>query len=88
MLENKPLHLLIQDQAEYYFVCDTCWEQFKDMQWAGTTRAPGGWRERAALQKKDYEFLDGTCEFCGPHGNGGWMIGGVFPAAIRRDSRK
>ena len=81
-------YILFNDAAEYYFVCGNCYGEFVDMQWAGSTRGTANWRELAYLEL-DHAIGNGQpCEFCGPQGNGGWMIDGKFPAAERRDARK
>lgn len=82
------MYIIFQDQAEYYFVCQECYEQFRHMQWAGSTRSYKGWREVAYQQLNKHEEKGKPCEFCGPNGNGGWMIDGRWPAAERRDTRK
>lgn len=82
------MKLLYTDQAEYYIVCGECYSQFYDLQWSGSTRSSLGWRARAESTLRVHEALGRPCEFCGPNGNGGWMIDGKWPAAERRDARK
>lgn len=82
------LRLLFQDQAEWYTVCDECYADFVDMQWAGSTRGTKGWREAANAELARAIIENRPCELCGPKGNGGWMLNGEWPAAKRRDARK
>ena len=65
------LRVWYQDQAEYYFVCEICYQLHRDKQWSGNTKYYGrSWPakrdeiEVAARRKR-------SCEFCGPRGNGG-----------------
>jgi len=81
------LHLLFNDQAEWYIVCDACYEDFYDMQWAGSTRGMPGWREWAKQDLELAKIANKPCEMCGPKGNGGWSVNGRWPAAERRDAR-
>ncbi len=81
--------ILWQDQAEYYFVCEACYADFHDMQWAGSTRSYGDWRGRAQKELEAHVAAGKPCEFCGSGGNGGWMTDdGRWPAAERRDAQK
>jgi hypothetical protein len=82
------LRLLFQDEAEWYFVCETCLEEFHDMQWAGSTKGLPGWRQAAIIELEHARIRRDPCQFCGKGGNGGWMINGRWPAAERRDARQ
>jgi hypothetical protein len=82
------VRILFQDQAEYYFVCEACYDTFCDMQWAGSTHSYGNWRGRAQAELEAHIKAGKPCEFCGPDGNGGWMVNGHWPAAEARDARK
>lgn len=69
----EGLRLLFTDQAEYYAVCPNCYSTFAHMQWSGSTRAHGNWREMARLFLEEHQAKKGWCEFCDPiFGNGGW----------------
>jgi hypothetical protein len=82
------VYILWTDQAEYYFVCSTCFYEFAGMQWSGSTRSIyPDYKERAETDRRWHEQNGGACEFCGPKGNGGWSVNGRFPAAERRDER-
>ena len=66
-----PLRIWYQDRAEYYFICEDCYRVHCGKQFSGSTKAPRGWRERAAEDLKEWEENVGGCQFCGPRGNGG-----------------
>lgn len=87
-MAKNVMYLLFTDQAEYYCVCPECYHQFNHMQWSGSTRGGRYWSENAQATLGEHIRENRPCEFCGPGGNGGWMIQGEFPAAIRRDYRK
>lgn len=89
---SEVKHILYTDQAEYSYVCETCYTQMYDQQWSGSTKGAPNWR-KAAQAGLEQHIKDGKdCECCGLHGNGGWgeqtMHGYVYPAAIRRDAKR
>lgn len=51
-----------QDQAEYYFVCDECYDNEYWSQWGGSTRVPN-WKDH---KKEVYAELKEhhVCEWC------------------------
>jgi len=51
------------DQAEYYFVCDECYELERDGLWTGSTTVPN-WDEHKKLVYKELKTKT-RCEFCG-----------------------
>ncbi len=68
------LRILFQDQAEYYFVCPSCYSANSRLQWSGSTHGGHGWRERAEAELAKWQNQKGWCEFCDPiFGNGGWL---------------
>lgn len=69
------MFILYNDQAEYYFVCSSCYNKYKSLQWAGSTKASTGWRERSIKNLEKHHQQKGWCQFCDPiFGNGGWTI--------------
>ena len=69
----ENLRILYTDQAEYCFVCSSCYFAFSHMQWSGSTHSPG-WREISQRELKIHQKYKGWCEFCDPiFGNGGWI---------------
>ncbi len=74
-IEPEKFRILYTDKAEYYFVCPNCYDAYCRMQWSGSTRGPGNWRERAEREKEIHAHKKGWCEFCDPvFGSGGWAI--------------
>lgn len=74
-VKHENMQILFTDQAEYYFVCQSCRSIYGSMQWSGSTRGGSGWRERANDRLKKHEESKGWCEFCDPiFGNGGWSL--------------
>lgn len=71
MSRRVGLRVWWQDQAEYYFVCDSCFFTHADKQWSGGTNHYGGYwpTHKAAVEAKARRRR--RCEFCGPGGNGG-----------------
>ncbi|MPR36595.1 hypothetical protein [Salmonirosea aquatica] len=71
---GDSMGVLFTDQAEYYFVCDRCYQTYAHMQWSGSTKAAKGWMERARAELLEHKETKGWCEFCDPiFGNGGWI---------------
>ncbi len=65
--------ILFTDQAEYYFVCSSCYAAYSRMQWSGSTHGVCGWMEWAEEYKENHAHKKGWCEFCDPaFGSGGW----------------
>lgn len=74
-VRHGSLRLLFNDQAEYYAVCQSCYDTYRHMQWAGSTRGPHNWRETAEKYRLERGLECGWCEFCDPvFGNGGWLL--------------
>jgi hypothetical protein len=71
----KRLHLVFQDQAEYYAVCGNCRAIYGSTQWSGSTRGGANWRERAEEFLAKHQGEKGWCQFCDPiFGFGGWRL--------------
>jgi len=62
MRDIKATHVFWQDQAEYYFICDDCYMNFKHLQWSGSIRVD----DWPAYQRRVYRELEKgqLCQWC------------------------
>jgi hypothetical protein len=64
--------VLFTDQAEYYVVCEDCYQANKGKQWSGSKKNPN-WESDSHKTLRVHIKTKGWCEFCDPvFGNGGW----------------